>query len=346
MTQGLGLMPLEDCMDTTKTTAEAGDDCKTKNEITKECLTDDVKRGKMNEAMSVTIAADVYDHSLARVLLHPHRISEGSCPVFSEGENGPAVVVHLVTSEERVLDCRAFRDSLREEERVKTVRDIEFIPMRGTGIRPSSFPLSNVCTVRSPELNGNAFGLVERARQRMCVSLATDETRVALRAIRWVSGKFGRILWSKSMATSEAAISNAIEAIGLKNNPVVICSPLNAIGAIDIFDIIGNLKARRRVDPIVGYKMDDGSVVPVFINETMPDHIFYIVPSGRALGEMSIFVDPTVQTYDKPERLIKGWLCFQDQGMIFTGTKLTNVVYLGWKGIIEMMKNLVVRVTS
>lgn len=328
-----------------KTSAEAGDDYKTKNRIIKECLVDAEKRAKMNEAMALTIGREVYDSSLARVLLQPHIIKDGKCPVFSEGENGPAVVVHLVQSESRVLECRAFRDSIHEEERVQTVRDIEFLPMRGHGIRPSSFPLSNVCTLRWPELNGSAYSMVERARTRLLTCLAMDETKVALRAVGWVCARFGRALWAKSAAASESALLNAIAAVGAENKPLILCSILTAARTVDIFDLIGN-PAGRKVDPVIGFKMDDGTVIPVHIDDAVPNHLIYVVPSGQALGEMPIFITPVVQDYDKPERLIKGWLCFQDQGMIFTGVKLTNVIYLGWKGVVEMAKNMVSRVVA
>lgn len=330
-------------MDKQKTSAQAGDDYKTKNRIIKECLVDDAKRAQMNDAMAKTIGSEAYDYSLARVLLQPHLIKEGKSPVFSETENGPAIVVNLVQTEERVLDCRAYRDSLREEERVKTVRDIEFIPMRGHGIRPSSFPLSNVHTLRWPDLNGDAFNRVERARTRLREALVQDETRVALRAISWACARFGRVLWSKSVAASEFALLNAIDAVGSVHNPVILCSKQTAIDAVDLFDLVGGEK-RRPIEPTVCFKTDSATI-PVHVVE-MPDHLIYVVPSGQALGEMPIFIQPQVQDYDKPERLIKGWLCFQDQGMVVTGAKLTNVVYLGWKGAVEMVTNFFRRVLS
>jgi hypothetical protein len=328
-----------------KTQTEAGDDYRTKNRIIKECLTDDAKRAKMNEAMATTIGREVYDYSLARVLLMPHLVKEGKCPIFSEGEHGPAVVVHLVETESRVLDCRAFRDSLREEERVTTVRDIEFIAMRGKGIRPSSFPLSNVCTVRQPELNGNAYNLIERARQRMKESLATDETKVAIRALSWVTARFGRSLWAKSAKTSESALKNAVEAVGTENRPVIVCSFRGAATLMNILEVIGT-PAGRKVDPMLGFRVSDDVVVPVFPDSAVPEHMIYVVPSGEALGQMPIFMVPDVQSYDKPERLIKGWLCLQDQGMVFTNPKLTNAVYLGWKGLGEMVKNFFKRMSA
>lgn len=342
----LGLTPPEVRMDKQKTSAEAGEEYRTKNRIIKECLINDAKRAQMNDAMGTTIAKEVYDHSLARVLLMPHLVKDGQCPSYSEGEHGPVVVVHLVQAEKRVLECRAFRDSLREEEKVTTVRDIEFIPMRGHGIRPSSFPLSNVCTLRWPELNGSAYSMVERARQRLLVCLAMDETKVALRALSWVCARFGRTLWAKSVATSESALLNAIAAVGAENNPVIVCSVSTAAKAVDIFDLIGTQPRRRKVDAMIGFKMDDGSVIPVHIIESMPDHMIFVIPSGQAMGEMPIFIEPQVQDYDKPERLIKGWLCFQDQGMVFTGTRLTNAVYLGWRGFVEMVKNFLRRAVA
>ncbi len=332
-------------MEKQKTQAEAGDDYKAKNRIIKECLIDDKKRLQMNHVMATTIASEVYDHSLARVLLMPHLVKEGKCPTYSEGDNGPVVVVHLVQSEKRVLECRAFRDSLREEEKVTTVRDLDFLVLRGQGIRPSSFPLSNVCTLRWPDLNGSAYSMVERARSRLRDCLAMDETKVALRAIFWVCARFGRSLWAKSAMASESALLNAIAAVGAENRPVILCSASTAAKAVDIFDLIGN-PAGRKVDFIIGFKMDSGLMVPVYVNEAVPDHAVFVVPSGQAMGEMPIFIEPVVQDYDKPERLIKGWLCFQDQGMIFTNTRLTNVVYLGWRGFAEMVKNLAKRAVS
>lgn len=331
-------------MDKLKTPAQAGDDYKKRNQVIKDCLVDDKKRAQMNEAMSTTIAREAYDHSLARVLLQPHLIGEGKCPVFSEGEHGPAVVVHLVQSEDRVLECRAFRDSLREEERVKTVRDIEFVAMRGQGIRPSSFPLSNVHTLRWPDLNGDAFNRVERARTRLREALVQDETRIAIRALAWVAARFGRVLWAKSVAGSEAVLLNAIDAVGAANNPVILCSRKTAVSAVDIFDLVSGFEKQRPVEATVCFKTEN-AVIPVHVVE-MPDHLIYVVPSGQALGEMPIFIQPQVQDYDKPERLIKGWLCFQDQGMVFTGPRLTNVVYLGAKGAIDMAKNFFRRVIS
>lgn len=334
-------------MDKQKTSAEAGDDYKKKNDIIKECLVDDKKRAKMNEAMSTTIAREAYDHSLARVLLQPHLIKEGKCPVFSEGEHGPAVVVHLVQSEDRVLECRAFRDSLREEERVKTVRDIEFIPMRGQGIRPSSFPLSNVHTLRWPDLNGDAFNRVERARTRLREALVQDETRVALRALAWVCARFGRSLWAKSATTSDGALRNAVAAVGSEHNPIIVCSQSNLTQMVEAKMLtVANIPlSSRKIDPIFGFRATRDRLIPVYVDQAMSDHELFVVPSGQALGEMPIFIEPLVQDYDKPERLIKGWLCFQDQGMVFTGVKLTNVVYLGWKGAVDMTKNFFRRVS-
>lgn len=341
----LGLMPSEVNMETKKTQAQAGDDYKAKNRVIKECLINDEKRAQMNAAMGLTIAKEIYDLSLARVLLMPHLVKEGKCPVFSEGDNGPAVVVHLVQSEERVLECRAFRDSLREEERVTTVRDIDFLVMRGAGIRPSSFPLSNVCTLRWPDLNGSAYSMVERARQRLLNCLAVDETKVTIRAIAWVSARFGRALWAKSAESSVEALKNAVGAVGVKNKPVILCSVLNMSRALKFLEIIANSSRGRQNDPMLGLRVDN-VLVPVYGDQSIPHHAIYVVPSGQALGEMPIFLEPEVQDYDKPERLIKGWLCLQDQGMIFTGAKLTNVVYLGWAGFVDMAKNAIKRVVA
>jgi hypothetical protein len=87
-------------------------------------------------------------------------------------------------------------------------------------------------------------------------------------------------------------------------------------------------------------------MVPVHINDAIPDHAVYVVPSGQALGELPIFIQPTVQDYDKAERLIKGWLVFQDQGMIFTGGRRTRVVLVGWRGLVEAARILVRRLIS
>lgn len=331
-------------METKKTQAQAGEDYKTKNRVIKECLINDEKRAQMNAAMGTTIAREVYDHSLARVLLMPHLVKDGKCPVFSEGDHGPAVVVHLVQTEKRVLGCRAYRDSLREEEQVTTVRDIDFLVMRGQGIRPSSFPLSNVCTLRWPDLNGSAYSMVERARTRLRDCLAMDETRVAIRALAWVAARFGRVLWAKSVARSEAAILNAVDAVGLTNNPVILCSRKTAVGAVDIFDLVSGFEKKRPVEATICFKTENAAI-PVHVVD-MPDHSILVVPSGQALGEMPIFIEPEIRDYDKPERLIKGWLCFQDQGMIFTNPKLTNAVYLGWRGVAEMVKSIFMRVVA
>jgi len=47
-------------------------------------------------------------------------------------------------------------------------------------------------------------------------------------------------------------------------------------------------------------------------------------------------------------RVGHGWTLTRDaaQGMVFTGPRLTNVVYLGWKGAIDMAKNFFRRVIS
>jgi len=332
-------------METKKTQAQAGDDYKTKNRVIKECLINDEKRAQMNAAMGLTIAKEIYDLSLARVLLMPHLVKDGKCPVFSEGANGPVVVVNLVQTQERVLDCRAFRDSLREEERVTTVRDIDFLVMRGAGIRPSSFPLSNVCTLRWPDLNGSAYSMVERSRQRLLTCLAMDETKVAIRAIAWVSARFGRSLWAKSADRSAEALKNAVTAVGVENKPVIICSIMSVSRSVKFLEIIAESSRGRKNDPMLGLRVDS-ALIPVHVDATVPDHLIYVVPSGQALGEMPIFIEPEVKDYDKPERLIKGWLCYQDQGMVFTGTKLTNVVYLGWRGFVEMAKNAIKRAVA
>ena len=309
-----------------------------RNRIVKECLRDDAKRAKMNEAMAETIGREVYDHSLARVLLMPHIVKDGKCPAYSESGGAPVVVVHLVEEEERVLGCRAFRDSVREEESVRTVRDIEFLAVRGGGIRPSSFPLHNVFTLRWPDLNGDAFNRVAQARVRMRDSLAADETRVALRALAWVTARYGKVLWAGSMAGAEGAIEAAVVAVGTDNHPIIVCSKKSAIEAVEFFDLINDH---------VGFCIGDGSLmVPVHINDSIPDHAVYVVPSGKNLGEMPIFIQPTVKDYDKAERLIKGWQVFQDQGMIFTGGRRTRVVLVGWRGLVEAVKILARRLTS
>lgn len=333
-------------METKKTQAQAGEDYKTKNRVIKECLINDEKRAQMNAAMGTTIAREVYDHSLARVLLMPHLVKDGKCPVFSEGDHGPAVVVHLVQTEKRVLGCRAYRDSLREEEQVTTVRDIDFLVMRGQGIRPSSFPLSNVCTLRWPDLNGSAYSMVERARTRLRDCLAMDETKVAMRALSWVCARFGRLLWAKSAQNSMAALDNAVNAIGAANNPIILFSPMNLSIMIKsgLLKFSGSLP-KKSIDPVASIQVD-AALVPVYIVQGMPDHSILVVPSGQALGEMPIFIEPEIRDYDKPERLIKGWLCFQDQGMIFTNPKLTNAVYLGWRGVAEMVKSISMRVVA
>ncbi len=346
MTAVQGLMPPEGYMETKKTQAQAGDDYKTKNKVIKECLINDEKRAQMNAAMGLTIAREIYDQSLARVLLMPHLVKDGKCPVFSEGEHGPVVVVHLVQTEKRVLGCRAYRDSLREEEQVTTVRDIDFLVMRGQGIRPSSFPLSNVCTLRWPDLNGSAYSMVERARTRLRDCLAMDETKVAMRALSWVCARFGRLLWAKSAQNSLAALENAASFIGVENNPIILCSPKN----LSILVNSGLLKfsenlPKKIIDPVGSVKVDN-LLVPVHIVQGMPNHSILVVPSGQALGEMPIFIEPEIRDYDKPERLIKGWLLFQDQSMVFTGARATNVIHLGGCGLVEMAKSIFWRVVA
>ena len=299
----------------------------------------------MNDVMADTIGREVYDLSLARVLLMPHIVKDGHCPVFS-GSGGPAVVVHVAETSERVLGCRAFRDSLREEETVKTVRDVECVAMRGRGVRPPSFPLSNVVTLRWPDLNGNAFSRVEQARSRMRDSLVADETRVVVRALAWVAARYGRSLWAKSAKASARAIENAVRVVGAANHPVVLSSLRNLSGLLSSgFSLNDKMVAKSPKDPVFVMIVDDVSV-PVHVDISVPEHALLVVPSGQALGEMPIFIAPTVEDYDKPERLITGWMCLQDQGVVFTGAALTNVVYLGWRGAFEMVKNLLKRAVS
>lgn len=341
MNGGPGLMSPGVVM-SNETSAEA--EYKTKNRIIKECLVNEKQRAQMNEAMSMTIGKEVYDYSLARVLLQPRLVHKDACPVYSEGERGPAVVVHLVQSENRVLGCRAFRDSVREEEQVTTVRDIDFFVMRGDGIRPSSFPLSNVVTLRWPELNGHAYSMVERARQRMRDCLALDETRVALRAIAWVCNRFAAFFWVRSAKSLSEALKKAIDRVGPEKNPVILCSILNMAEMVKFCSVMNSPKDKK-VLPLIGFE-HGGALIPVYPDTSVADHAIYVLPSGMALGEMPIFIEPQVQDYDKPERLIKGWLVYQDQGMVFVNVKITNVIYLGWKGLIEMGRNLARRVIA
>jgi hypothetical protein len=181
LNEGQALTLLEVAMDQKSVHADAYSE---QDRIIRECLSNEEKLKSMNDTMARTIASEVYDLSLARALLLPHLCcGDGFSPVYSETKDGPVVMVNVVQKEKRVLHCRAFRDSLREEETVETVRDIEFLAVRGRGVRPSSFPLSNVCTAKITELDRRPYALIDRARQRMRYSLAQDETRVMLRAL-------------------------------------------------------------------------------------------------------------------------------------------------------------------
>jgi hypothetical protein len=310
-----------------------------RNRVIKECLNDAAKLEQLNQTMAATIANEVYDSSLARVMLLPRLIPKDSCPIFADGENGPVVVVNMVQDETRVLKCRAFRDSLREEEEVRTVRDIDFVVMRGQGVRPPSFPLSNVCTLRLPELNGHAFSMVERARAKLKHSLATDETRVALRALSWVCAKFGHITWSRSFKTMDKKIKTAIERIGLDRHPAVICSPTGFAGGLStrLFKSMGIPTMDKPNAPLAGIPVE-GGMVPVYVNQSLDNHVLYIIPSGESLGQMPIFIAPNIVDYDKKERLIKGWLLYQEQGMVFVNVKLTNGLFIGARGLVEAGK--------
>jgi len=341
MRSGPGLTSPEVVMNE-KTSAQAESDYETKNRIIKECLSSDKKRVDLNLTMAATIAREVYDLSLARVLLVPHLIDQGKSPVF-DGDSGPVVVVNLVQEEKRVLECRAFRDSLREEERVTTVRDIDFVPMRGR-VRPASFTLSNVCTLRWPDLNGNAYSMVERSRQRLLRSLATDETTVAIRALSWVCRRFGKSFWVRDSRLAQPAIRAAALRVGLDRNPVILSSPMALAGALSgkFFKPLAS-GFEKPTAPIATFKVEDDRSIPVYVDGSVPPNSIFVVPSGESLGQLPIFIEPQVLDYDKPERLIKGWLCYQDQGMVFVNVRLTNTVYFGWKGLIDMVKNVLTR---
>ena len=312
-------------------------DYEAKSRIVKECLQDPERRLHLNASMAATIREEVYAHSLARKLLLPRLIAKGHSPVFAENSDGPIVMVNLVQKEQRVLRCRAFRDSLREEEVITSVRDIDFVVMRGEAIRPASFPISNVCTLRWPDLNGNAYSMVERARTRLKVVLATDETKVMLRALAWVCRKFGQWIWAPRAETCVEMLRRAIERVGPDKNPVVLTS-MNTMMQIRGLQS-PDLGPKDVIQPIIAIRMVrvDERDYPVYFDAAIPDHRIYVVPSGESLGEMPIFTAPDVMDYDKPERLIKGWLCYQDQGMVFVNVKLTNTIYVGFRGLLDLL---------
>ena len=316
-------------------------DYQTKNRIIKECLADPQKGKHLNESMASTIKREVYGHSLARVLLAPKLVDKGHCPVFEETPDGPVVMINLVQQEKRVLSCRAFRDSLREEETVTSIRDIDFVVMRGQAIRPVSFPISNVCTLRLPDLNGDSFNRVERSRQRMLRSLATDETSIVIRALSWVCRRFGRKSWAPFSGgwSCRAAITDSINRIGKERNPVIVSSlsTMTEIAGLKPVEPPSDTESVS-VFPMKAMAID-GRDYPVYHCDSIPDWAIFVIPSGESLGQMPIFIEPNILDYDKPERLIKGWLCYQDQGVVFVNVRLTNTVYVGLRGLLEMVKN-------
>ena len=312
------------------------------NRVVSECLNNEQKLKSMNDTMARTIATEVYDFSLARVLLLPHLCyGDGYSPVYQGADDGPAVMVNLVRKETRVLHCRAFRDSLREEETVTTVQDLEFLAIRGR-VRPSSFTISNVCTAKRMELERRPFSMVERARQRLRYSLAQDETRLAIRALAWVCAKFGRRRWcARDSASLSRMLTEAVEHAGLHRSPVILCSPLTFATLIRLRAAVlsGSPQGDRPNAPFAAIMVRD-TVIPIYVNQAVPAHTFFICPSGEALGQMPIFTEATVVNYDRPERWIKGWSVAQEQGMVFVSPRATSMVFVGKKGLWLWVRSL------
>jgi hypothetical protein len=69
------------------------------------------------------------------------------------------------------------------------------------------------------------------------------------------------------------------------------------------------------------------------VNQAVANNVFYVIPSGQYLGQMPIFTEATVDNYDRRERLIKGWLLWQEQGMIFVNPRAESAVYFGRRGL-------------
>ena len=313
------------------------DELKRCNRIIKECLRDPNRLASLNSHMASAIANEIAHVSLARRILAPKRMKKGEVPSFSANQHGPVVVVNLFERVKRVLYCKQFRDSLREEEVTTTVRDIQYLPMLGTGIHPSSFTLSNVVTTRRQEFNGNAFRLVERARQKMKLALAHDETRIVLKALIWVCESFGRISFSMGKASTRDEIEVAIRRIGRRRNPMILGSLKTLLGLGLKSPSFDSIKSGTEILPIGLYSLE-GRNHPAYFHDLIPEHQIMVIPSGAEMGQYTIFSDPKVRNYDKPERMIKGWQLIHDQGIVFRNPRLTSIINLGWRGVLEGAK--------
>jgi hypothetical protein len=324
-----------------KKSAEADPNAE-QDRVIRECLGNEEKLKSLNDTMARTIATEVYDLSLARALLLPHLCYGGGySPVYQETDAGPVVMVDLVRTEERVLHCRAFRDSLCEEETVRTRQDIRYLTVRGKA-RPSSFTLSCVCTAKRTELWQRPYATVERARQHLLRSLAQDETRVMLRALAWVCSRFGTLRWcARPQASLLRLLGEAVQRSGMHRSPVILCSPLAFARILNlrIARLASDPSQDRPSQPIAAIEVE-GQTIPVYVNQSIPNHLFYVIPSGAALGQMPIFSEVKVENYDRRERLIKGWQLWQGQGMVFVRPRSTNVVYFGWRGLLAAVKSL------
>src|SRR3990172_6638054 len=174
-----------------------GTDLERRNSIIKECLRIRAKRDVLNESLAQSVGQDVYDLSLARVLLEPQVMHGGQMPDPVASEHGPVVKVWLREDRDTVVAKNSYRDSVEEEERTTVRRRFFFLPMGDdrTAIDAFTFQVSNVAKFKSLNLNGNAYSLVERARQRMARAMAVDETNVALTCLGWAAQRFGRNVW-------------------------------------------------------------------------------------------------------------------------------------------------------
>jgi hypothetical protein len=305
-----------------------------RNRLVKECLRSPGKRGILDESLSGSVAEDVYNFSLARVLLEPQIMRGGQLPRPVESAVGPAIEARLTEEKETIVLKNSYRESIEDEVQTTVRTRLSFVDIKGSVRSPSTFEVSNHAKFRSMGLNGSAYSLVDRARKRMAWALGTDETKITIRCILWAAANIGS---SRFVARkSKVADSVGLELARLQevvSSSAVLANPKDAVdyflnGVLGVPPGEGDFS----LSPFASIKIL-GNYHPVYAHFDIPEGQILILPIGRPLGTLGIDKAATVVPADKPERFVIGWTCGERIGVVLANAPWITTIFVGHAGI-------------
>jgi hypothetical protein len=308
-----------------------GSDAEERNRVVKSCLRHPLRRAVLNETMGESIAQDIYGMSLARVLIEPQVAKHGHLRYPVVSGRGPLVGIWMKEDRSQVMIKNAYRDSVEEEEQITVRRRLSFYDRGHVANEVNTFTIINNSRFPSLNLNGTAYQMVERAKDRMAFCTMQDETRIVLNCLLWASENRGQHVF----AVRKSAVADAIrEALVSIPTPKILCHPATAIRNFIAVPSDGWVD---QLAPFAFFEMN-GWMCPVHAHVSIPEGRIIVAPSGRNLGVLALATQAMVRSNDKREKMLTGWTCAEEIGIVMANLGSITTVHVGQCGLWDKIR--------